>query len=91
MTMFTIEKKIPIPCITRKGAGKTLMYPWLEMDVGDSFCIPIVRPRNADSIQASVYASAHGPAFIGKPKGFRISTRRLVEDGQHVVRVWRVS
>ena len=36
--MFEIEKGIEMPAASRRG--RNFLYPWLEMDVGDSFLVP---------------------------------------------------
>lgn len=32
-----IKKGVPVPKIDRGGKGRPMKYPWLEMEVGDSF------------------------------------------------------
>ena len=71
-----IEKNIPIP----EKQSKRLMYPWPDLEVGDSFFIEDYTRKKQIGISSS--------AFIWfrkhKPHG-KIVTRR-VEGG---IRVWR--
>jgi hypothetical protein len=73
MAMFKIEKKIPVPSMTRNGTRK---YPFREMAPGDSFLV--TSPPDFAVIRASAYAA-------GKSLGSRFITRKE-KDG---IRVWR--
>jgi hypothetical protein len=71
--MLKIEKKVPLPVLRKKGPTK---FPWLEMQVGDSFFVPegnLVNLRSNASRASGVYQKTF--------------TARAVEGG---VRVWRV-
>lgn len=57
MSSFVIEKNIPIPDESRRGAGKG--YPWGELKDGDSVVVP---GRNAVSA-ASHYGKRNGIEF----------------------------
>lgn len=70
MSGFKIEKSVPKPAPIRRRK-----YPWLEMEIGDSFLVPGGRTERLAN-------SAHG---AGKRYGRKFSTRS-VEGG---VRVWR--
>lgn len=72
--MIEIEKGIPIP--EHRGPGRERKYPWLEMDVGDSFV--------SDEGRGSARRSA---SLAGKRYGKRFVTRKL-SDVRY--RVWRV-
>ena len=79
--MFKIEKGIPIPVsktVTRQGRGRDRLYPWAEMQVGDSFFVP----GEAKRIGVASHASAVCKRYA--PKRF---VSRKVEGG---VRIWRV-
>lgn len=72
--MIKIDKGIPLPT-NRFKSGPTRKYPWLEMQIGDSF----VAPKRLVNTNANArYA----------PRRFLVRT--IVEDGQKVFRVWRV-
>jgi hypothetical protein len=72
--MYTVDKSVPIPKI-RQGT----VYPFAEMEVGDSFFVPVQEPSKASSIRAC--ASAYGK------KNNVVFSCKQVEGG---VRVWRV-
>ena len=67
-----VEKGIPIPPTSNRGK-----YPWLQMEVGDSFFAP---GRKTSQI-GSCYNRIVG-------KTFRSRTR--IENGVKGVRVWRI-
>lgn len=55
--MFEIEKGIEIPKIT--GTGRKAIYPFGEMEIGDSFYAPVrVDPISAAAI---MFAKTHPP------------------------------
>lgn len=83
---YKVEKGIPIPEGVRRGrklgssnpnAGRLPIYPWRQMDVGDSFWIPNgpASPRPSDLF------------ITAKRSGISISTQIGV-DG---FRVWRIA
>ena len=93
-SMFTIEKNVPIPDAALRR-GRHSLYPFADMQVGDSFVVPY--PREARSSEdritlarmtknrltnaISIFRKREGNA----EKGF--TTR--AEDGG--VRVWRIA
>lgn len=68
---YTIDKNVPMPGVSSLG-----IYPWDEMDIGDSF---LIKDKKAGSIRTLAW-------FAGKQHGRKFSTR-TVDDG---VRVWRI-
>jgi hypothetical protein len=66
-----IDKNIPIP--TEKRRSK---YPWIEMEVGDSFLV-------ARELKASIRSLVSVKNTAGKEK----FTYRTTQDG---IRVWRI-
>lgn len=79
--MFTVDKNVSLPLDTR-GPGRAPMYPWLDMEVGDSFFVPeSIQLPNAVSRAAYIFGKRHGLKF----------TRRSVQEvGVKGVRIWRV-
>ncbi len=75
---FKIEKGIPIPLNWRGRVGSN-MYPYMLMEVGDSFFIPSVDGKK-------VHISGAYKVWA-KKSGFRFSSRR-VDNG---IRVWRIA
>lgn len=74
---YEIEKNIPCP---QKGSGRPAgkIYPFSEMEVGDSFACPPNIKEN------SVAAAAHRE---NKKSGNKFVTRKV--DG--IIRCWRIS
>lgn len=73
-TQFKIEKGIPVPA---KGTGRASMYPWDDMEIGDSF---FVKGKKSSALSATTKR-------IAKTRGFKFTVRQL-EGG---VRVWRIA
>lgn len=77
--MYEIEKGIDYPenWCARK-------YPFAEMEIGDSFLVPIeeIKNRSAEYVRNSILGSARQKRMPGK----KFRTRKL-EEG---IRVWRI-
>lgn len=84
-TAIKVDKGIPRP----RGAGRRggTKYPWEDMQVGDSFAVPL-RGRPASAVQAGLTSSKSGAQ---KKYGHKYVTSVVDEDGVRVVRVWRVA
>lgn len=76
--MYNIQRNVPIP----SRQGRPLKYPVDKLTVGDSFFVP-----RSECNSFTVTASATKKA---KALGIRLSIRRLEENGEAGVRVWRV-
>lgn len=78
--MFDIEKNVPIP----KGTRSRYQFPLANMDVGDSFLVPVddASERGVSSIRQALY-SARKKDTDGSVK---LATS-MTPDG---LRVWRV-
>lgn len=83
-----IDKDIPLP--TACGRGPPAKYPFAEMEVGDSFAVPLTGERygNHSSDKAAVSLSVTSHTY-GKRHGKKFTVRQLNDEG--VARVWRVS
>ena len=79
--LFDVEAGLPIP---GKRAGGPSKYPWLTMNIGDSFFVPYSRSIPPHVLQARVGSAANSAQ---RRHGRRFITRR-VEGG---VRGWRVA
>ena len=77
--MYKIEKGIPSP---RLGSGSKV-YPFNEMEVGDSFFVPY-SDRDSKKVQANIIVSVRNRR--GLPKEFKVRTRSILTG----VRCWRV-
>lgn len=81
---FTVTKGLPIPP-RYKPDGRHLKprepkYPWASMRVGDSFFVPLPVGRSF---------TAHNGQMKRKPDNGRYEVRRVTENGNAGVRVWR--
>jgi hypothetical protein len=72
---FKIEKGIPLAPISREG---TTVYPWDQMEDGDSFLVPKEDAPEGKSISASgnAWCKRHRPDFYvsqrSLPEGIRV-------------------
>lgn len=84
--MFTIEKGIPLPA--RHAA---VNYPFAQLEVGDSFLVPIdfdaTVPEKVVAAKRLMRGIASAQQAAAKDTGLKFPTRR-VEGG---VRIWRLS
>ena len=73
-----IDKHVPLP-------GMRAVYPFSEMEVGDSFAVPISKKNTRQIIYSSgsYYKKRYNSAF-------GIKTKTVTENGVDVFRVWRV-
>lgn len=69
--MIKIDKKVALPKASQRG-----VYPFTDMDVGDSFTVPL---KNAKSARTAAYAYA-------RRYGVKFTTR--TSDGK-TLRIWR--
>ena len=79
--LFRIEKKIPIPA----GRCVRTPFPFLDMNVGDSFLVPC-KPDEFKRIRNRIWMQAKAFARREPEARFRV-TIRFVEGG---ARCWRV-
>lgn len=77
-----VEQNIPIP----KMASSRGLFPWHDMQVGDSFFAPGYKTGNPSNGLKSFNASA-GDEII---PGSKWRVRSVVEDGVQGLRVWRL-
>ena len=86
-TEVTIEKTVPMP----RGTGRAIIYPWDEMEVGDSFFYPTDDDMTPMKRQNSVFSSVayYRTANRLTNDNYGITTRRRTENGVKGVRVWR--
>lgn len=73
-----IEKGIPVP-ESNSCIGRNRIYPWVEMEVGDSFVYPQGKAKNRAWAAAYAASKRYGKKF----------TARTMEDGSY--RIWRIS
>jgi hypothetical protein len=74
-----VERGVPIP--PERLPGRFPVYPWRDMEIGDSFAVDRARDRQVRSV-------AWG---WGKRHGQKFTVARVVEDGIEKVRCWRIA
>ena len=74
---YAVDKKVPVPAFRGRA---TTRYPFAEMDVNDSFFVPMIDVASSKSLRQSTYAASkkHGG------KSFRMVE---VENGYRVFRI----
>jgi len=82
---FTIEKGVPYP---KKGKKGFVNYPFDEMEVGDSFFVPLKKGNKITSLQPQILSNAKSYALHNK-KDWTFKTSR--EEDETGIRIWRVS
>ena len=81
--VFSIQKGIPVP--PARGRLHGSKYPLAALEIGDSFAAPTANQESGQKLATYICNAANRIA------GKKFTTRRLIEDGQHVVRVWRTA
>ena len=72
--MYQVQKGVEL---TNPRRGRKRIYPFQQMEVGDSFVVEIQNRARVVSAASSC-------------KEMKFATRVVVEDGKKVCRVWRV-
>lgn len=78
-TMIKIDKGVPVPVEGTRGGRKTI-YPWAEMQPGDSFFAPRAKHANVNVNRVR----KHVPNSTW-------TTRTVTENGIRGIRVWRLT
>ena len=85
--MYKIEKNIPIANITRNGV-KQYKYPFFEMNVGDSFAVPVDPATQLGYIRVQNRVTGNVAAQHKRQPDAKFITRTI--KAENVIRVWRV-
>jgi hypothetical protein len=91
-TTFIVERGIPLPPRSYTFAGREAKYPFAQMEIGDSFEVPISTYRSKRHVTTALVAAtlnncARGYAKTHKPYA-KFATRKI---GESSVRVWRTA
>lgn len=78
---FEIRKGVPLPAMAGRNA-KPNLFPFAQMEIGDSILIPI-----KDYTSATVYSHRQRAT---KELGYRFATRKVKENDVTYTGVWRV-
>ncbi len=84
-----IEKNIPIPSsVTRKDTGRS-KYPFLEMEVNDSFLITVesLNKKQIENARVAILSAARRLKQQGKLEKRLVFISKVLPEG---IRVWRV-
>lgn len=89
-----LESGVPIPPrsysrSTRPKSHITYRYPWAEMDVLDSFFVPLPEGRSMRQHQVNLQVAAK-MSVRSNGRGRKYVTRIAQKHGQKGVRVWRI-
>ena len=79
--MFAVERGIPMPT-----KGNRTKYPFSELEVGDSFAVPIPMGTDPGAQAAAIRSSAYS---WSKKNSSRFAVRLV--DNKAAARVWRVA
>lgn len=74
--MVQIEKGVPMPEI-RPGGGRRPKYPWLKLEIGDSFILPIEKIK------------IHNARHLVQETEKRYNLKFVTEKTDAGLRVWR--
>lgn len=82
---ITIDKGIPLPP-SRGALGRTI-YPFADMEIGDSIRLPVRSGKTPEQDRSRLSSCA--ASFCKRHPRYKFTTR-IVDDGK-AVRVWRVA
>lgn len=86
MKPIKIEKNIPIPF----GRGPTqFRYPFYLMEIGDSFVLPVKGYKTPETARTSMIAMARR-FNKGNKNPIKLLTKKVIENNEQVIRVWRI-
>lgn len=79
---FHLEKGVPIPAKPKQQ--RVSIYPFHEMEIGDSFAAANLGPKSYQRIYqaARIHANRYNKSFV---------VRAVTERGQPVIRAWRIN
>ena len=77
--MYQIDENIPLPTIAR--SGRSSIYPWYDMEVGDSFFVSGLTSNRFSSAAASA----------ARRTGHKYTVRTVTEQDEPGVRGWRIA
>jgi hypothetical protein len=81
---FKIEKGIPLPPKGMWGTRPVIPYPFLQMEIGDSFWCK-APPSGSNTALGGHYA------IVARKEGRKFTGRVEVKDGVKGHRVWRIA
>jgi hypothetical protein len=90
---ITIEKTIPIPANV-SDCGRPAVFPFRQMEVGDSFAVPLTGEAHATAAGGHKWDKAvrrirNAAIYHQRKHGMKFTVRELRDEG--VARCWRVA
>jgi hypothetical protein len=98
MSEYKIEKNVKIEKLyenKQKNFSKAHRYPWLQMEINDSFLVPFENDvhDNLNNLQSYIISNLTSMKRYHKNdewiQNFKIATRR--DANEKAVRVWRIA
>jgi len=87
--MYTIETNIPMPNPTHNGVMQ-YKYPFFQMNVGDSFAVPVDPTTKLNYIQVSNRAAVAIQTQHKRPANGDMRFAYRTDKANKLIRVWRV-
>ena len=87
--MYTIEQNIPLPNVIRNGVAQH-KYPFFEMQVGDSFAVPVDPTTKLNYMQVRNRVSAAIYTQLKRPANGEMRFVLRTDKVNKVIRVWRI-
>jgi hypothetical protein len=87
--MYTIDKNIPLPPVTRNGLPQ-YKYPFFEMNVGDSFAVPVDPTTTLNYKQVSQRVANAILQQRKRPTNGEMNFCYRTDKETKCVRVWRI-
>lgn len=86
---IAIERGVPLPARQMHLRPRASKYPFAQLEVGDSFAIPLSGERKNNLYVTSMRLTSAAASHRKRNPGWAFSIRTLPDEG--VVRIWRVS
>ena len=87
--MVKIDKNIPVPAGTRAG-GAEIMFPFEDMEVGDSFFVALLPGKTEEQMVAKLRHAYRKYAKQQEPEP-RFTAKIVEEEGVAGIRTWRLT
>tara|TARA_R100000306_G_C4352963_1_gene131125 strand:+ start:352 stop:660 length:309 start_codon:yes stop_codon:yes gene_type:complete len=89
MTTYGIDRDVPLAKSQNEGSR---VYPWFDMEVGDSFFVPLDTGLTGQkNLRASIYNAGRNALMVRgmlQKDGYRVVVRKMVENGVVGLRAW---
>lgn len=86
---IAIDKDVPLPPKRVDLKPRTAKYPFAQMEVGDSFSVPLTGERRNNGYVSATRLTSAAASHKKRNPGWNFAIRTLPEDS--VVRIWRTA